>query len=144
MFTYSFLDTTGAITSPSDKYIFQGEGIGEISIVMSTEKTAHMVAADGVVVGSLIAGDNGQMTIQCSQVSDLHKWLLDQYNTALTAAKNGDVSQWMGLSISLRNVVDGTAHRGRGGSFQKVPDKVYQKEAQMVTWVLMFADIQSE
>ncbi len=138
--TYSFLDLSGAIAHPAlGAYVFTGEGTGEITVTMSTEKSAHDVAADGSVMVSKIAGDNGTVTIQVQQTSAIHKWLLAAYN----ALKIADTSQWAQMAATLRNVADGTAHLAYGMSFQKVPDKVYQAQGQKVSWVLMAADIQS-
>lgn len=137
---YSFLDLQAVINHPSKgTYIFGGEGIGEINIEMLTEKTAHEVAADGVVMGSKIAGDNGQITINVQQTSNLHHWLLDAYNASMVS----DASDWMGISARLWNVVDGAGHMCRGGSFQKLGPKGYKAQGQMVSWILMFADVKN-
>lgn len=139
--TYSFTDLAGALTHPDvGDYIFSGEGIGEINIEMATEKTAHDVAADGAVMISKIAGENGTIAIQCQQTSPLHKYLLNWYNDII----NADASVWAAMSASLRNVVDGTSHFVTGISPQKRAGKVYQKQGQNVTWTLMAADITEE
>jgi hypothetical protein len=138
--TYSFLDLSGAIAHPSfGAYLFTGEGVGEVQVAMSTEKTAHDVAADGSIMVSKVAGDNGTLTIQCQQTSAVHKYLLSAYNFL----KNSDTSDWAKMAATLRNVSDGTSHIATGISFQKVPDKSYQAQGQKVSWVLMCADIQN-
>jgi len=43
----------------------------------------------------------------------------------------------------LRNLNDGTTHTLRGLSFERIPEKSYQAEGQMVVWVLWAADIDS-
>jgi hypothetical protein len=138
--TYSFLDLSGALAHPSfGAYLFTGEGVGEVQVAMTTEKTAHDTAADGAIMVSKIAGDNGTITIQCQQTSAVHKYLLSAYNFL----KNADTSEWAKMAATLRNVSDGTSHIATGISFQKVPDKSYQAQGQKVSWVLMCADIQS-
>ena len=138
--TYSFLDLSGAIGHPlAGAYTFTGDGVGEVDIVMSEERTAHDVAADGSVMVSKMAGNNGQLRITCQQTSAVHKWLLLAYNLITVAPPD----QWAQMACLLRNVIDGTSHMCTGISFQKIPDKQYQRTGQRVQWVLMCADIQS-
>lgn len=138
--TYSFLDLAGALAHPTvGAYLFTGAGVGEVNVTMATEKTTHDVAADGSVMVSKVAGNNGTITIHAQQTSDLHKWLLDWYNALLL----GPVSDWAMTAATLRNSSDGTSHVATGMSPQKIPDKAYQAQGQKVTWVLMAADIQS-
>lgn len=139
--TYSFLDLSGAIAHPSvGPYIFTGEGVGEVTVAMTQERSAHDIAADGSIMVSKLAGNNGQITIQCQQTSDLHKWLLDWYNQLIYL----DTSLWAETGMTLRNTSDGTSHRIRGISPMKKPDKSYQAAGQKVTWTLLAADIYSE
>ena len=138
--TYSFLDLSGAIVSPDlGAYIFTGQGVGQVTVSMDTERTAHNVGADGAVMVSKVAGHSGKVQIQCQQTSRVHKWLLAAENAMYLA----DVENWAGISATLRNASDGTTHVCTGMSFGKVPDKVYQAEGQMVTWTLWAASIQS-
>jgi hypothetical protein len=138
--TYSFTDLSGALAHPSlGAFTFTGEGVGEVTISMATDKTAHDVAGDGSVMVSKIAGNNGSIAISCQQTSNVHKWLMAAYNALMLA----DTAQWAAMSGTLRNVSDGTSHVAFGISFQKVPDKPYKAQGQQVSWVLMAADIQS-
>lgn len=138
--TYSFLDLAGAIGHPGIGYYnFTGEGVGEIGITMSTEKTAHDVAADGSVMVTKVAGKNGQIQIKCQQTSNIHKWLLAWYNYLEVAP----VGEWAQTAATLRNSSDGTSHVITGMSPQKVADKTYQAHGQQVTWTLMAAEINS-
>lgn len=145
MTTYSFKDLTGAFAHPlAGTYAFVGQkGLGQISISMSTEKTAHDVAADGSVMVSHIAGDNGSVSIEVQQTSDLHAFLLTWYNLIKTAAQNSDVSNWATGAITMRNLVDGSTHIVKGISPSKNPDKTYAAQGGRITWALMAADIQS-
>lgn len=136
--TYSFLDLSGAIAHPLfGAFVFTGEGAGEVSVSMATERTAHDLAADGSVMVSKLAGRNGTITVSAQQTSDLHKWLLAWFNFLELA----DTSEWAKTAVTLRNTADGTSHFANGVSPQKVPDKPYQAQGQRVTWVLMAAEI---
>jgi len=138
--TYSFLDLSGALVHPSlGAYIFTGQGVGQVTVTMTQERTAHSLGADGTVMVSKMAGHNGQVQIQCQQTSNVHKWLTAAENAVYIA----DTDQWASMTATLRNTSDGTTHIITGMSFGKVPDKVYQAEGQMVTWTLWAANIQS-
>ncbi len=145
MKTYSFKDLTGAFTHPlAGDFAFFGQvGLGQITIVMNTEKTTHDVSADGTVMPSAISGDNGQASIEIQQTSILHKFLLDWYNLIKTAMDSNDVSTWAGASMTLRSTTDGSSHVLQGISPAKIPDKPYAAQGQKVTWILMAADIQN-
>lgn len=137
---YSFLDLSGALAHPDlGAYIFTGEGIGQIMITMSTDKSAHNVAADGTVMISKIAGHNGQIQLQCQQTSNVHKWLLAAYNALYIS----DTDAWAQIGATLRNTSDGSSHVATGMSFLKIGDKPYQAQGQLITWTFMAADIQS-
>jgi len=139
--TYSFLDLSGAIASPVGPYIFTGDGIGEGGIVveMSQERTAHDTGADGSIMVSKMAGNNGTINISVQQTSNLHKWLLGWYNALVL----GDTSIWAATGMLLRNVSDGTSHIISGVSPGKKPGMPYHRQGQNITWALMAADIQS-
>lgn len=138
--TYSFLDLSGACAHPSlGAYSFTGQGAGSVTVAMATEKTVHNVAADGTVMVSKVAGDNGTIVITCQQTSELHKWLTWAYNLL----RYGDVADWAKMVVELINTSDGTSHTATGVSFQKMADKPYQAQGQMVTWTLMAANIVS-
>lgn len=138
--TYSFQDLTGSINFPlTGMIVFDGAGIGDITVSMSGDKTAHDVAADGSVMVSKVLGNNGTITINCQQTSILHKSLLASYNALLIA----NASDWARAALLIRSVGDGTSHVARGVSFQKLGDKGYQAQGQRVSWTLMCAEIHS-
>ena len=138
--TYSFLDLAGALAHPQlGVYSFTGEGVGEVIVSMTTDHSVHDTAADGSIMVSKVAGENGTLTIKCQQTSKLHKWLLAAYNALQIAGTD----QWAAMGATLRNTADGTSHSIFGISFQKVPDKSYQAHGQQLSWVLMAADIRS-
>jgi hypothetical protein len=142
--TYSFKDLTGVLTNPvfSTTILLTGGnvGLGQLTITMATERTVHDVAADGTVMGSYVAGDNGAIDLEIQQTSPLHHALLDLYNLAVAAANADDVSGWLATVITLRTILDGSTHVLTGVSFGKIPDKPYQASGQRVRWALMVAN----
>lgn len=136
--TYSFLDLTGSISHPTiGDYVFTGEGVGQITLSYSTERSAHDVASDGSVMVSKVAGNNGTITIECQQTSPLHFWLLAWYN----ALWNMATSEWATTSILMRNASTGGHHYATGCSPQKIGDVPYHAQGGRVTWTIMAADI---
>ena len=142
--TYSFKDLTGVLTNPvfgvSLALTGGNVGIGSVTIAMTTERTVHDVAADGVIMGSYLAGNNGTIDIEVQQTSVLHHQLLALYNQCIIAANNEDVSGWMATNISFRTILDGSVHILNGVSFGKIPDKPYQAAGQKIRWALLAAD----
>jgi len=139
--TYSFSDVQFTISHPSvGKRVANGEGIGTITVTMTTERTAHDVAADGSIMVSKIRGRNGNITLSIQQTSDLHKWLLRWYNYIEAA----DSSEWASASIVIRSPFMKDLITASGVSPQKLPDRPYQAQGQHVNWVLMCADIQQD
>jgi hypothetical protein len=138
--TYSFLDLTGNIAHSSvGAFNFVGEGLGELSISMATDRTVHDVAADSSVMVSKIAGSNGTITIQTQQASSLHKWLILWYNYLSLA----DSDEWAKTAVLVRASKMGITHLATGVSPQKIGDTPYQAQGQRVSWILMAADIQT-
>jgi hypothetical protein len=144
--TYSFKDLSGTVTCPgiiAVPFSFFGQiGIGSATVTMATDKTAQDVASDGAIMVSAIPGDNGHIAFEMQQTSALYAFFLSTYNALKTAMLNGDVTSWAGMSITLRNIVDGSTHVCTGVSFNKIPDKVYAAQGQRQTWTLPCADIQ--
>lgn len=136
--TYSFSDLVGSIHCDAvGDFIFTGQGAGSISVTKSTERSQHDVAADGSVMVSKIAGNNGAVTIEVQQTSPLHFWLLKWFNTLW----NAPTSQWATTTILLKNQSTGGSHVCSGVSPQKEADVPYQAQGQRVTWTLLCADI---
>lgn len=136
--TYSFTDLAGSISHPTlGAYLFDGTGVGSVTIAKATDRTAHDIAADGSVMVSKIAGNNGTVTIEVQQTSAIHKWLLAWFN----ALWQMPTSEWASTSMTLRNAATGTRHIISGISPQKEPDTPYQAQGQHVTWTLMCAEI---
>lgn len=139
--TYSFLDIVGAIHSDVvGDFIFTGQGTGSITISKATDRTAHDVAADGSVMVSKIAGNNGTITIEVQQTSPLHKWLQQWFNALWSAG----TSEWAATTMLIRNTSTGGSHTLTGVSPQKEGDTPYQSQGTRITWTLMAADISND
>lgn len=139
--TYSFKDLVGSISSGvAGTYIFDGEGVGSVSVTKATDRTAHDIAADGSVMVSKVPGNNGAVTIECQQTSKLHKWLQNWFNATWEAR----TAEWANTNIYLRNAESGISHTCRGVSPQKEADNPYQSQGQRVSWTLMCAEIITE
>ena len=139
--TYSFADVFVVFSHPSiGQYIANGEGLGSITIAMSTDRTTHDVASDGSVMVSKIKGRNGTISVEAQQTSSLQKWLLKAYNY-LESAK---AANWAKMSIVVRSPMMQELDICTGVSFNKIADNVRQAQGQKRTWTLMAADIQQE
>lgn len=136
--TYSFADVDVTFIHPSvGVHQVNGEGLGSITITMATDKTAHDIAADGSVMISKIAGENGSLAISIQQTSAFHKWLLGWYNFINLA----EGASWALASIIIRDKVNGTTITAIDVSPQKRADKGYQAQGQQVTWNMMAGNI---
>lgn len=141
--TYSFKDSSIAISSPvGGRFALAGQiGLNRMTITMATEKTAQSVASDGNVMVSALAGDNGSVTLEIQQTSQLHEFLLQLYNALVTLMNQGNVQDWATTSITIRNIVDGSSHNLTGVSFGKIPPKVYEAQGQNISWEIFAANI---
>ncbi len=143
--TYSFKALVGVLVNPwfaTTVPLTGGNiGAGQFTIRMAQERTYHDVAADGTVMVTYAAGNNGEVDIEVQESSLLHQELLSLYNLAVLAADNDDVTGWAATTISFRMLTDGSQHILNGVSFKKIPDKPYQAQGQKITWSLMAADI---
>lgn len=139
--TYSFGDVSVSISHPSvGQHVVSGEGLGGISVTMTTERTVQDVAADGSIMVSKIKGRNGGVALTMQQTSDLNKWLKRWYNHLESAS----TSQWAKTKVIVRSPVMGDLVTATGVSPQKLPDKPWQAQGQNVVWNLMAADIQQD
>jgi hypothetical protein len=143
--TYSFKDLVGVLVNSvfgvSLPIAGGNIGVGQITITMTTERTVHDLAADGVVMPSYVAGDNGAVAIEVQQTSSLHHALLSLYNQAVLAANNDDLAGWAATVISFRTMIDGSTHVLSGVGFGKIPDKPYHAAGQKITWNLLAANV---
>lgn len=137
--TYSFTDVVATISHPSyGSYSIQGEGIGDMTITKSTDRSVHDVASDGSIMTSKVAGNNGTVAINAQQTSSLHEWLQGLFNYLWQA----DTSEWAQISCTIEAPKMGKSFYCTGGAFTKEPDEPFQAQGQRVAWTLLFADIQ--
>lgn len=143
--TYSFADLTGGISSAIGPYVFGGktQGKGQIVVNMATEKTSSSVSADGTTMISFIPGDSGTVTVECQQNSEIDRFFLHLLNHLKGAAANGDVSEWASMAMTLRSIVGRKSHICNGGALQNYPSRTYAAQGGMITWTILFADIQN-
>ena len=144
--TYSFKALVGVIVNPIFGVTIPltggNIGVGAITVTMTTERTVHDVAADGTVMPSYIAGDNGDVMIEVQETSLIHQALLALYNLCVVAANADDVSGWAATTASIRmTTAPFSQHVLTGMSFKKIPDKPYQASGQKITWNLMAANV---
>jgi len=141
--TYSFKDLSGAITSPlAGAFLFAGEiGAGKVVVENTTDHGVMDSAADGTQVPGFVAGNAGRITIEVQQTSIFHKFLLAWANLHISAGTAGDVSNWAGSTMLLRNTVGGTSHIATGVIPTKIPDKAYDKNPGNLTWILLVANL---
>lgn len=141
--TYSFKDLSGAMTSSlAGAMIFAGQiGEGKVVVENITEHGVLDTSLDGTVVPGFVAGNAGRITIEVQQTSLLHKFLLYWHNLHVQAATSGDVSNWAGSDLLLRNTVDLSSHIATGVIPTKIPDKSYDANPGKLNWVLLAADL---
>lgn len=140
--TYSFSDVSVVISHPSvGQKIANGVGIGTINVSMTTDRSAHDIAADGSVMVSKIRARNGIVTLTVQQTSELNKWLLKNWYSYLESAST---SKWADTTVTIKSPVMRDLITATGVSPQKLPDRPYQAQGQLVTWTLMAADIQQD
>jgi hypothetical protein len=139
--TFSFADISFILSHPSlGQYSANGTGLGSITVDMTTDRTTHDVAADGVVLVSKIKARNGNVAIEVQQTSDFNNWLLKWFNFLETASS----SQWALSSIVISAPVLQQTIVLTSVSPQKQAPMPYKAQGQNVTWTLMAADIQEE
>jgi hypothetical protein len=122
-------------------YNLIGEGIGDITISMANDRTAHEIGVDGAVLATQLPGNNGTLMLSIQQASKLNAWLLKWANYLQNekTARN----EWLMTTVLLKGKAMKIEHKMSGVSPQKIPDRPYQAQGQRVTWVLMCADIQT-
>ena len=137
--TYSFTDVEAVISHPDyGQYTMQGEGMGDFTISKTTDRTVQNVAADGTVMTSKIAGNNGSVVINAQQTSTLHNWLSGLFNYLVAASTD----KWSQISVTIRAPKMKKTNYCTGGAFLKEADEPYQSQGQRVAWTILFTDIQ--
>lgn len=136
--TYGFGDVTLVVSHPAvGRFTAHGSGIGSVTFTMSTERTAHDVAADGTIMITKIEGNNGTIALAVQQTSSFQVYLTKLFNYLRTAPP----SQWALIGLTLRSVSMQELINATGVSFQQMADKPFQQQGQQLTWTLMAANI---
>lgn len=139
--TYSFKDVTCSMSHPNvGSKSTTGAGIGTITISQSTTKTSHKVSADGRVLVSKLAGDNGTVSITIQQTSEVHKWLLNNWYNYINSSSSS-TDDWAAMVVTIKNNSLGDLTTCTGVAPEKIADIPYEAEGAMITWNLMVADI---
>jgi hypothetical protein len=113
-----------------------------IQLRMNTVRTEMEVMADGAVIPSFVPGDLGEIEIQCSQNSSMHQFLTAWLNDIIVAAEAADVTNATNTTLLMQDNV--TSHICTGIGPQKFPDEPHSEKAQMVTWILLAANITNQ
>src|SRR5688572_12709967 len=101
---YSFSNVNMVINPPGfPSYTVNGQGVGEISIGYINDNTVHDLAADGTVMVSKVAADNGNVSITVQQTSPLHQYLKGIFNALMLAP----AASWAGMKISASSINGG-------------------------------------
>ena len=136
--TYSFADYNFSIVSPIGTYSVQGNGVGSATVTMATTKSIQSVGADGSVMTSKIAGDNGTIAIQVQQTSGLNTFMTKLYNVL----KASPSSVWTSTQFLITNSVQKEVCTCIGCSPENLPEKPMQAEGQLITWTWLAQNIQ--
>lgn len=137
--TYSFTDITAVVSHPSyGQYSLQGEGMGDFTVTKLTDRSVQDVASDGTIMTSKIAGNNGNVSINAQQTSNLHNWLEGLFNYLWSATTD----EWAQISLTIRAPKLKKTIICTDGAFVKEADEPFQAQGQRLSWTLLFADIQ--
>jgi hypothetical protein len=127
-------------THPSvGQFLINGNGVGSVNIQMTGDRTGNDVAADGSVMVSKLAGNNGVISFSMQQTSPFHKWLMKYWNYIKDV--HTPSSEYALMRVHLRSLAMEEEVYAYGVAPQKAADKPYQAQGQQVTWNLMAADI---
>jgi len=143
MTTYAFKSIVGAFTDPdAGTFPFEGQqGVKNITVDYSIDRTVHDVAADGTVMVSYVSGSNGSFTFETQQNSTLHQFLVNWANIKFTLSENQNAQRFATGAIKVVDLLSGATHILTGVTPQKIPDKPYGPSGGFVTWKLMAANV---
>lgn len=137
---YGFENITASISHPScGAMSTKNTGVGSIGISMLTERTTHDIAADGSIFLLKVEGNNGIISINLQQTSELHRWLLQLAGYVMMTST--DPAVWGEINMSIQDDNMNTAFSCTGGSLIKIPDLNFGAQGQMVNWIIYFCDI---
>ena len=117
------------------------QGVNEIHVRMTTDRTVIKVGSDGTAMISAIPGDQGEIEVQLLQTSTAHQLFLSWLNQLIAAAAQGDVSNWETTTCLVKLILNGTSHTCSRVSPTKCPDVPYATEGGTINWVFKAAQI---
>lgn len=143
MATFAYKSIVGSFTDPdAGTYPFTGqEGVKEISVLNTTDRTVQDTAADGTIMKSYVSGASGSVDIETQQTSSLHQFLVNWANIKFTQAENGNAENFGAAAIKVIDTINGAIHTATGVSPLKIPDKKYGPAGAFVTWRLIAANV---
>ncbi len=122
-------------------YAVEGSGSDTITFDKGQNRSTMQKAADGHIVFSDIAGEEGTVTIESQQTSPLHKYLQKMYNISRQATSS---KQRATIMIDSINNITGERVKCSYGIFTGEPADSRAREAQNRSWQILFADITFE
>lgn len=136
---YSFSDVY-IIFAPEGYPVYEasGQGLGEITIDWDGVNSIQERSADGRIMVSKIAADNGMIHMTMQQTSDLHKYLKGAFNFL----NNADPALWAKNEITIAERQGLNVTVATGVSIEKRASQPYQAQGQMVTWSFLAANMQ--
>jgi hypothetical protein len=138
---YSFNNTSTSFSHPNvGSKSTTGAGLGSIAVSQTTTKTVHEVSADGRVMISKVAGDNGTIIVTMQQTSDLHQWLLKNWYNYINGS-GSSTDDWAAMAVTINDNNSNFTITATGVSPEKPADIPYQAQGQMVSWTLLCAEI---
>lgn len=138
---YSFNDVSCSFSHPNvGSKSTTGAGVGSIATSQTTTKTVHDPSADGRIMISKIAGDNGTIIASMQQTSEIHQWLLKNWYNYINGS-NSSTDDWAAMVVTINDKNSNFAITATGVSPEKPADIPYQAQGQMVSWNLMAAEI---
>jgi hypothetical protein len=141
---YSFNDVTCSFSHENvGSKSTTGAGTGSIAVSQATTKTEHNVSADGRVMISKVAGDNGTVAVNVQQTSEIHQWLQKSWYNYINGS-GSTTADWAAMAITIKDNNSDFTITCTGVSPEKPADIPYQAQGQMVTWNLMAAEITRE
>lgn len=133
MATYSFMDVTATFAGATGVVdLGFGSAVTKEGITVSTAnpRNTMTVGADGEVMHSLKADKSGTVTVRLLYTSPVNSTLQTMFD-----AQSLSSSVWGNNVITIRNKGNNEIITCRSVAFQKLPDRTFSEEGQMVEWV---------
>lgn len=133
MATYSFMDVTASLAGATGVVdLGFGSAVTKEGITVTTASSRNVMTpgADGEVMHSLKADKSGTVTVRLLYTSPVNATLQTMFN-----AQSFSSSAWGNNVITIRNKGNNEIITCRNAAFQKLPDRTFAEEGQMVEWV---------